>query len=386
MRRGLGSALLFVMAAVAAVWAAWPGSPAYLAASGHRVYVLIVVLVLAGLPLLARPFLGPVSGSRAARFLRVGFYASILALIPARNVVEQIIEVPPRGNADLRMYRLIDGGNFGQPRQTEILFLILMALYVAGVLWMTSWRSRVAPSTLAAGACFGIALGVVMYVVAPLGLSKDATNPWLPGSDVDPFVLLAWLLVVCGPVAAALVADRSYAAWSTSPPSARARVGQIMASGFLTSLTGALLAAVLGTGTTALMLRASWLQNWLYHGRHLLYGIQSLFSNFATSPVIAYSHQLTASVDTSVFILMFMFFPVLGLGLTGFAAMCVLGNTPTGGDGPRPGGGGPPGPETAPDPPNGFQLADLGEDWAAVGLPDLHEPGLGNEQNQLLVG
>jgi hypothetical protein len=66
-----------------------------------------------------------------------------------------------------------------------------MALYAAAILWMTSRRSRVAPVTLAIGTGAGIVLGAVMYAVAPLGLSSAATDPWLPGSDIDPLVALA---------------------------------------------------------------------------------------------------------------------------------------------------------------------------------------------------
>jgi hypothetical protein len=36
----------------------------------------------------------------------------------------------------------------------------------------------------------------VMCAVAPLGLNNGATDPWLPGSQVDPLVALAWILPV----------------------------------------------------------------------------------------------------------------------------------------------------------------------------------------------
>lgn len=55
---------------------------------------------------------------------------------------------------------------------------------------------------------------------------------------------------------------------------------------------------------------------------------------------------------------------------------------------PRPGGGGPPGPEPAPDPPDDGWLADVTDD--DVGLADgllwLHERGPGIEQDRLMVG
>jgi hypothetical protein len=227
MRRRIGNVMLFAVVAAAAAWAAWPASPGSpgspgsrgsLATPVDRVDVIAVVLLLAGLPLLARSFLGPAGDSRAARFLRVGTCAAFLALMPARVAVEQFLDAPPRGGVDLRLYLLINGPvSSGDAWHNEIGFLVVMALYLAAIGWVTSRRSRVAPATLAVGAGAGIALGLVMYAVAPLGLSNAATNPWLPGSDIDPLVVLAWLLLLCGPAAAAVVAGRRYAASSSSP-------------------------------------------------------------------------------------------------------------------------------------------------------------------------
>lgn len=81
---------------------------------------------------------------RVARFLRVGVYVAILALIPAKNVIEQVLDVPPRGGIDLRLYRLIADSGFGNTWGGEIIFLVVMALYAAAILWLTSQRSRVA--------------------------------------------------------------------------------------------------------------------------------------------------------------------------------------------------------------------------------------------------
>jgi hypothetical protein len=368
MRRGIGSATLFAVAAAVAAWAAWPSTSASFATPVDRVDVIAMVLLLAGLPLLARWFFGP-PDNRPARRLRVGCYAAIVALIPAKAAVEQFAYTPPRAGADRRVYLLITGPPGYALWGAEIFFLVVMALYVTGILWMTSRRSRVAPATLAVGTGAGIALGLVMYAVAPLGLSNAATNPWLPGSDIDPLVLLAWLLVLFGPVAAAVVADRRYTASSSSPPPAGARIRQVVAAGFLVSLVGALFVTVLGTGTTAVMLNAAWLRNWLYHGHHLLYGVQNLSADLRTLPAIAYSHELTGSVDASVFLAICIAFPLIGFGLTVWGALSLWGNAPAGRGGPRRGGG-PPGPEPAPDSPDGGRLAGLTDDAAglAVGL------------------
>jgi len=82
---------------------------------------------------------------------------------------------------------------------------------------------------------------------------------------------------------------------------------------------------VLGTGTVALMPRAAWLRHWLYPGQHLL------------------------------------------------AAR---------------GGGGRPGPEPVPDPPDGGRLADAGAgtDVLAVGLPSWSEEGPDGEHDEVPVG
>jgi hypothetical protein len=352
MVRRIGGLLLFAVAAGLVVRVTWPGSSASVDTPVDRVYAITMVLLLAGLPLLARWFLGP-PDNRPARRLRVGCYAVLLALIPATVAVDQFATTPPRGGADLRVYLLVAGRSSRTPWGGGIVLLVIMALYVAAILWMTSRRSRVAPATLAVGTGAGLALGLVMYAVAPLGLSKDATNPWLPGSDIDPLMLLAWLLVLGAPVAATVIANRHYTASSSSPRSVGARIRQVMAAGLLVSLTGALVVDVLGTGTTAVMLREAWLRNWLYHGQHLLYGVQNLSADLRTVPAIAYGHQLTGSVDASAFNFICVAFPLIALVLSALAALILWGDATAGQGHPRPGGGGPPGPEPAP----GGQLA-----------------------------
>ena len=138
---------------------------------------------------------------------------------------------------------------------------------------------------------------------------------------IDPLVLLAWLLQLGGPVAAAVLADRRYTVSGNASPPVGARVRQMMAAGLLTSLVGALFVTVMGMGTAAVMLKAAWLRDWLYHGRHLLYGVQNLSSDLSTPSAIAYSHQLTGSVDAQVLNVIIIFFPVIALMLTAFVAV-----------------------------------------------------------------
>jgi hypothetical protein len=357
MRGGTRRGIPFAVAAALATWAAWPGPMGGFAASVDLADVITVVVLLAGLALVARRFFGPPSGGRAARFLRAGTYLAILALIPAKNVVEQVLDVPPRGATDLRLYLLIAGPGFGQHWDSEVLFLVVMGLYAAAILWLTSRRSRVTPATLAIGIACGAAVGATWYVAGPLGFGGvPATNPWLPASDSGPVMVLAWVVLAGAPVAAAIAADRRYTTSGSSVPSAGARGRQIMATALLTSLTGALSVTVVGTSTIAGMLKAAWLRNWIYHG-HQLSGVAGLRLLLRGNPgALTYSHEITAAVDAAPFLIICIVFPLIALILPGLGAVIMWGNAAAGEGNPPRGGGGPPPPEPVPDSPHGAQL------------------------------
>ena len=101
--------LLFAIAGTSIVWEVWPGSSAVPSTGLNRLNALGIVLMLAGLALMSRRFLGPVGDSRIARFLRVGAYVGYLVLIPAKAAIEQFSYQLPRGNVALLLYRAIDG-------------------------------------------------------------------------------------------------------------------------------------------------------------------------------------------------------------------------------------------------------------------------------------
>ena len=238
MARKIGRWLLFAVAALLATRANWPGPPGRFATAIARMDVVTTVLVLAGLPLLARRFLGPAINSRLARFLRAGGYAAILALMVAKASV--LRGVPAETGPALQFDWF-----------AQIAFLVVIAGYVAAILALTAPRSRVAPATLAAGTGAGIALGVVMYAVAPLGLTNDATAPWLGGAAIDPVVVLAWLLLLGGPAAAGAVAVLRYRGPGSPQQVTDVRIWQGGAAGVLASGIGGLMVTVLGTGTVA---------------------------------------------------------------------------------------------------------------------------------------
>jgi hypothetical protein len=323
--RRIGRAALFAAAAGAAAWAAWP-QPTVGHAAESRFHVIATVLLLAGLPLLARRFFGPPSPSRAGRSLRVFCCAAILALLPGLAIVEAFANLTPAQPASRRIvspFQASGGvpGNStgGPPWAGEIALLLMTMAYLGVILFLTSRRSQVTRSTLAIGTGTGLLFGVVMYAVAPLGLSKDATDPWLPGSQADPLVVLAWILLFGGPAAAAALA-----AWRGRGPGGamlppNVRIGQGIAAGVLANGIAALFVSALGFGTTALMLRSAWLLHWLNHGQQL-------------TAIAAYRYEISASSDTNVYLFMLIWFPVIGLFMSAFGAACTLLGRPAPGE------------------------------------------------------
>ena len=63
-------ALAFVAGAVGLVWIAWPGAPTNSATPVNRMYVVGTLVLLAGLPLLVRRYVGPVRPGWAPRLVR----------------------------------------------------------------------------------------------------------------------------------------------------------------------------------------------------------------------------------------------------------------------------------------------------------------------------
>jgi hypothetical protein len=214
------------------------------------------------------------------------------------------------------------------------------------VLALTARRARVAPAALAIGASAGLALGVVMYAVAPLGLNpKYPERPWLHGSAIDPLMVLAWILVFGAPLAVGAIAGRRCYVSGTLETGADPGL-QGLAAGVVSGGTGALVVTALGSGTTALLVKSAWVRGVLYHGQHL------------TASAV-YGRELFTAQDVVGYSLLCVAFPIIGvlMGMAGAGYANATGPLPDGGRPP-----GPPGPEPLPDPPDGGRRADAGAD------------------------
>ena len=350
MARTIGSWLLFAVAAGAAAWGAWPDSSVSHAGAVQG-GIIITLALLAGLPLLSRSVLGS-PGNRAARWLRAGFYAAILAVLPAQAAIRLFLGAVPRSGIDRHTFDALQGPGVpgtvsgGPDWAGEIGILVFTACFLAILLALTARRTPVAPATLAIGAGTGLMLGVVMYAVAPLGLNvKFPDRPWLHGSAADGVGALAWILLFGAPLVAGALAGRRCHVEDDPAKAAVTQTWQGFAAGAVSGGVGAMLVTMLGTGTTALMVRSAWVRDLLYHGQHL------------TASAV-YGRELYASQDVSAYIILFLGFPFIGLvmGLVGTGFANLKPRLPDGG-----GPGGPPGPggpEPLPAPPDGGRHVD----------------------------
>ena len=305
MVRRAGILVLVAVAAGAAAWGAWPGSPvSHGAAIQGGIVVTLTLLV--GLPLLMRWRLGP-PDNRAARWLRAGFYAAILAALPIQAAVGMFVGAVPRSGIDRHTFDVFQGAGVpgsssgGPDWGGEVGILLLTACYLAVVLALTARRAPVAPATLAISAGAGLALGVMMYAVAPLGVNfKYPYRPWLPGSEAEVAGTLAWILLFGAPLVAGAIAGRRCPVPDDPAEASAARLWQGLAAGLVSGGVGALFVTVSGSGSVALLVNSAWVRDWLYRGQHL------------TASAV-YGRELFASQNAGSYFFLLGFFPIIGL-------------------------------------------------------------------------
>jgi hypothetical protein len=324
--------LLMSGAVAALAWAWWPAAPAGLATAIRRLDVTVTVLMLAGLPWLARRFFGPAGRGRAARAVRAGGYAVVVAVLLVKAAVEW------SGYTGLAGASRLAGVWAG-----EIVFLIVLALYVAGILAVTAQRPPIRPPALVIGTGAGLAAGVIMYALPPVGGLLHIAGGW-PGRVYGAARVLAVLAVLAAGVAAGMAAARRASGQGSKLSLADVRARQGVATGLCAGATAALVVCVLGIGTAAFVPQALDRLRWAMSGPHL-------------APAGLYAFEISLTDTAAGHLLVLVVFPVFGAGLGAWGGLCAAGRP---GQLPDEGGGGgghgPPAPP--PRPPGGGRRLD----------------------------
>ncbi|GII25234.1 hypothetical protein [Planosporangium mesophilum] len=239
-------ALAFVAGAVGLVWIAWPGASTNSATPVNRMYVVGILVLLAGLPLLVRRYVGPVRVGWAPLSARLGGYAVVLALVAATAVQQRI------GN-QLGAYFPVIAPVWAM----DVGFLLILAGYVAGLLVLTSRRVQFTRRILPAALGIGALTAGVLFALAPFGIGGaiEAASHSLHGGPAVPadylllacFALAALAIPVTVHAMATRLADRDNRPGLLTPAwQALLATGAAMA-------TAAILVALFTTATAALL-------------------------------------------------------------------------------------------------------------------------------------
>ena len=351
MLRKLVSSLAFLAATAGVVWAGWPGAAANSATLINRGDVIAAVVILAGLPWLARRVFGPCRHSWQARMVRVGGYAPVFALVVVKARVARSEYTGYYGHAWLA------GAWTG-----EIIFLVVMAAYVAGLLALTARRPPFSPGALAIGAGAGAAAGLLMFALAPMGRWPHITVGWLAGF-YGVARALALPAVLGAAIAAGLVAARRATRRRQQLPLSDVRARQGMAAGLCAGAVAALVFCVLRTGTVVLLPHMVKPLQWVFSKPHppaaALHDARLRFlrlGNYNSNYNAAlYEFEMSVADTAAGYLLALVCFPLFGAGLGAWGGLFAAGRS-----GWRPGGGGGDGgpPEPGPPPPDGGRRAD----------------------------
>lgn len=232
--------LLFAAGAAGLVWATWPGPSTYTFTPVNRMDAIGMVALLALLPPVVRRYAGPVRRGWWPRAARLAGYAGVLALIVAKAM--RLRYGVHLGSYFTFMPDLIWAG--------EVLFLVLLAGYVAGLLILTSRRMRVVRPWLPVGA--GVVTALVLYALQPLGQPYHPPG-WLAGRYSAADTTSWWLAALAVPLVTGLAAARLSAPDlqpGADPVQHASRRGCLAATTAMA--TAALLLAVLTSVTIAL--------------------------------------------------------------------------------------------------------------------------------------
>jgi len=335
MPRRIVSSLVFLAATAGLIWAGWPGAPANPATLVNRVDVIAAVVMLAGLPWLARRVFGPAGDSWLARIVRAGGYAAVFALVLVKAEVERPEYAAHSGHAWL-------AGVWAG----EIIFLVVIAAYVAGLLAVTARRPPFSPEALAVGTGAGVAAGLLMFALPPVGRWPHITIGWLAGV-YGVARALALPLALGTVIAAGLVAARRTGRRRQQLPLADVRARQGMAAGLCAGAVAALLFCLLSTATIALLPHMVKPLLWVFTKPRP--PVRTLAGGHLPHPSMynpaLYQFEMSVADTAAGYLLALICFPLFGAGLGAWGGLSAAGYS-----GRRPGGGGGGGGGGAPEP------------------------------------
>ena len=277
---GLGVAAVAVAGALAVRYL-WSGAHAGRDAGWDKARILLLAALLAGLPWVARRrgVFGPVGRSIAARAVRAGGSAALVALVLDFARIEHFPgpDAPNPWSPPAGPWNWVQEGTalvliagclaavltvtarrpqvrpalvaWGAAAAGLVLFFtvaplqVLIAVYAAGILALTSRRSPVTPATLAISAGIGAVGGLL--VVALWNPTRSAPAPGLqPKTDVPLLFIVLIVVIAAGTGVAGAVAARR-ASGTNDPLARKARVRQYLAACPLTAATAALMLPLL---------------------------------------------------------------------------------------------------------------------------------------------
>jgi hypothetical protein len=222
----------------------------------------------------------------------------------------------------------------------EIVFLIVLAAYVAVLLAVTAQRPLANPVAMAFGTGAGIGLGLAIYLMRPLANPLHSSNEWVIGLYVAARVL-AVPLILGAAIAVGLAAARRVKHREGKLPIADMRARQGVATGICAGMTAALVVSVLGATTIALAPHEAMRLDWTLPSRLIDSGT-------------VYGFEVSVTDAAAGFLLVLIVFPILGAGLGAWGGLYAggPGNRPGGNGG---GGGRGPDPQAPPRPIGGLQ-------------------------------
>jgi hypothetical protein len=344
--------LAVALMTAALAWAGWPGRPANPATLISRVDVVATALILATMPWLVARRFGVVRRGWLPRIVRVVGYLAVVALVLAKAAAERVEYVRAASRPGL------NGLWVG-----EVIFLLVLSAYLAGLLIVTAHRSPVSPAAATTGVLGGIVIGLTIFVVRPLEGPLHTSSAWLTVTYFS--VRLAAVPVVFGaaiavgvaavrrsshrgraqsvgqapgamaaPAGPQQVAPGSDARRPTRPPS-RARHGVV--AGLCAGGAAALLVSLLGLSTVALAPHDARIVQWTLPSRDGHSGS-------------VYEFEVSVTEAAAGYLLVLVLFPLFGAGLGAWGGLygATKPRRPGGDD-----GGGPGGPERPRKPPPG---------------------------------